>query len=162
MPCPDAPAAPAPWPTPDSLAEAVGRELPPTAWQPVPLATIREFAELTGDDQPIHGSGVAAGEPVLAQGALLVGLAAGLLQGLYPLPWAERMLQAGYDGLRIRSPVAAGERIRLHGRPQRFRPLGGGRYWLETAAQVERERAGRTALTGRFLSVIVAGAGHGR
>lgn len=151
-----------PWATPQSLAEAVGQELPPTAWRPVTRAAIREFAALTGDDQPIHGAGTPADAEIVAQGALLVGLAAGMLQGLYALPWAERMLQAGYEGLRLRSPVAAGERIRLCGHPRRFRPLGRGRHWLETEACLERERDGRPVLTGRFLSLIVAEGSHER
>lgn len=155
----DASPTPSPWATPAALCRAVGRELPPTRWRPVTRTMIRRYATLTGDDQPIHGAGHAAGPEVIAQGALLVGLAAGLLQGLYPLPWAAELLQAGYDDLRIRSAVVAGERIRLHGRPQRFRALGRGRYWLETRARMEREGHTRPVLTGRFLSMIVEDSG---
>jgi acyl dehydratase len=152
---PDGAGDAAPWPSAAALAAAVGTALPATAWVGVTPETVRRFARLTGDDQPLHGGddGVAAGKVV--QGALLVSLATGLLHQVYRLPWARASYQAGYDRLRFRAPVLAGSRVRLHPTPRRFRTLPGTRYWLETEVRLEAAGEGEPALTGRFLSLIV-------
>lgn len=147
------------WASAAALGEAVGVDLPPTPWQAVTPEMVRRFARLTGDDQPLHGGedGVAAGKVV--QGALLVSLAAGLLHGVYRLPWAHAMYQAGYDKIRFRAPVRAGERIRLRATPGRVRARGDNRFWLETAVSLDGEREAEPVLTGTFLSIIVGSGG---
>ena len=149
------------WDSPEALSAAVGTSLPATAWQAVAPEIVRRFARLTGDDHPLHGGddGVAAGKVV--QGALLVSLTAGLLHEVYRLPWAHAVYQAGYDGIRFRAPVRAGERVRLQPTPSRFRRLKQGRYWLETAVRLDSESEPDAVMTGTFLSLIV-GAEAGR
>jgi acyl dehydratase len=144
------------WPDPAALRAAVGTDLPPTRWEAVTPETVRRFARLTGDDQPLHGAsdGVALGKVV--QGALLTALTAGLLAEVYVLPWAHTIYQAGYDSIRFRAPVRAGEAVRLRARPARFKAVGRGRYWLETAVALESAAETDPVMTGTFLSVIVA------
>ena len=145
------------WASPAALEEAVGIVLPPSRWVAVTPETLRRFARLTGDDQPLHGGadGIATGKVV--QGALLVGLTAGLLHEVYHCPWVHASYQAGYDSLRFRAPVRAGEQVRIHATPTRFRATGAERYWLETAVRMESESETSAVLTGTFLSVLVGG-----
>lgn len=148
------------WPDPAALRAAVGTDLPPTRWETVTPETVRRFARLTGDDQPLHGAGDGVALGKVVQGALLTALTAGLLAEVYVLPWAHTIYQAGYDSVRFRAPVRAGEAVRLRARPARFKAAGRGRYWLETAVALESAGEPDPVMTGTFLSVIVAADDH--
>lgn len=153
---PPAPAEPDTGPA--ALAAAVGVPRPPGRWVPLTPETVRRFARLTGDDQGLHGAsgGTAPAEgAVVVQGALLVALAAGLLGEVYDLPWSGAQWQVGYDKVRFRAPVRAGESVRLRATPQRVRRRAGGReVWLSTDLSLERRGAAGPAMTARFHSVI--------
>ncbi len=148
------------WPDPAALRAAVGTDLPPTRWETVTPETVRRFARLTGDDQPLHAAGDLPAQGGVVQGALLTALTAGLLGEVYVLPWARALYQAGYDSIRFRAPVRAGEAVRLCPRPTQFKALGGGRYWLATAIALEGPDRAGPVMTGTFLSVIVERADH--
>jgi len=140
---------------PADLAAAVGVPRPPSRWVAVTPETLRRFARLTGDDQALHGAEGAPAGGAVAQGALLVGLAAGLLHEVYALPWAGAQWQTGYDKIRFRVPVRAGDVIRVAATPRRLRRQAGGRrIWLATDLRLERQGAPEPALTGVFHSVI--------
>ena len=146
--------ASSPWPDPAALRAAVGGDLPPSRWEAVTPETVRRFARLTGDDQPLHGAGEGAATGKVVQGSLLTALTAGLLSEVYVLPWARAVYQTGYDSIRFRAPVRGGDTVRVCARPVRFRALGGGRYWLATAVVLERAAEPEPGMTGTFLSVI--------
>ncbi len=149
------PAAPQ-WPDPAALEAAVGTDLPPTRWEPVTPETVRRFARLTGDEQPVHGAEDPPAAGGIVQGALLMALTAGLLGEVYVLPWARAVYAAGYDAVRFGVPVRAGDAVRLCARPARFDALGGGRYRLATAVALECAGNAEPAMTGTFLRNIVA------
>ena len=145
---------------PAAFAAREGVPCPPSRWVAVTPETVRRFARLTGDDQALHGAEAVPPGGAVVQGALLIGLAAGLLHETYALPWAGAQWQTGYDKVRFRAPVRAGQRVRLYATPTRVRlRAGGGEVWLSTAVSLERDGASRAAMTGVFHSVIdVAGA----
>jgi len=98
-----------------------------TASRVVTDADVREFAELTGDFNPLHiddkfASSTRFGQRVV-HGMLTLSITGGLR---FPLNGDRLICLYGIDGIRMTQPVAVGETLRLEGEVTNLSPRDAG------------------------------------
>ncbi|RVW10771.1 MaoC family dehydratase [Prescottella agglutinans] len=104
----------------DELRSAVGTDLGTSDWITVTQDRIDTFAECTEDRQWIHVDPVRAadgpfGGPI-AHGYLTLSLLSRFLEDLVQVEKVSAAVNYGLDRVRFPAPVAAGGRVRGHGR----------------------------------------------
>lgn len=103
----------------DDLPGVVGRELGPSSWIPVIQDDIDVYADLTGDDNPIHvDAEAAAASPYggrIAHGMLTLSMVVRPLREIYRVSGAGMGIVYGYNRIRFPQAVPSGARIRVAG-----------------------------------------------
>ena len=101
------------------LRSQEGRELGPSSWHPITQDDIDVYAELTGDDNPIHvDAEKAAASPYggrIAHGMLTLSMVVRPLREIYRVSGASTGIVYGFDRIRFPSAVPSGANIRLRG-----------------------------------------------
>ncbi len=144
-------------PDPASLQSLLGKELGPSEWLEISQERIDAFAAATGDDQWIHVDPERARRDSPFGGTVAHGhlsLAPRLLREILEIEGARFMVNPGIEKVRLRSPVHAGDRIRMRGMVTKVREIKGGavRATLHMAFEIEGER--RPAAFGDVLLVV--------
>jgi len=144
-------------PDPASLQSLLGKELGPSEWLEISQERIDAFAAATGDDQWIHVDPERARRDSPFGGTVAHGhlsLAPRLLREILEIEGARFMVNPGIEKVRLRSPVHAGDRIRMRGMVTKVREITGGavRATLHMAFEIEGER--RPAAFGDVLLVV--------
>lgn len=102
------------------LSEEKGRELGPSSWHRITQHDIDVYAELTGDDNPIHvDEAAAAASPFggrIAHGMLTLSMVVRPLREIYRVSGATTGIVYGFDRIRFPAPVPSGAEIRVRGR----------------------------------------------
>ncbi|KAA9153030.1 MaoC family dehydratase [Microbacterium lushaniae] len=102
------------------LSRQKGRELGPSPWHTITQHDIDVYADLTGDDNPIHvDEAAAAASPVggrIAHGMLTLSMVVRPLREIYRVSGATTGIVYGFDRIRFPAPVPSGSRIRVSGR----------------------------------------------
>ncbi|MDQ1204702.1 MaoC family dehydratase [Microbacterium sp. SORGH_AS_0862] len=104
----------------EDLPAARGRELGPSSWYPITQDDIDVYADLTGDDNPLHvDEAAAAASPFggrIAHGMLTLSMVVLPLREIYRVSGASAGIVYGFDRIRFPAPTPSGGRIRLAGR----------------------------------------------
>lgn len=103
----------------DDLPATVGQTFGPSSWREVTQADIDVYADLTGDDNPIHVDAEAAARSVygrrIAHGMLTLSLVVRHLREIYRVEGAGTGIVYGFNRIRFPNAVPAGEHIRVRG-----------------------------------------------
>jgi acyl dehydratase len=144
-----------------SLRSLVGEDLGPSDWMEISQERIDAFAAATGDDQWIHTDPERARRQspfggTVAHGHLTLSLAPRLLREILEVKGTRFMVNPGIEKVRLRSPVHAGDRVRMRGMVTKVREIKGGavRATLHMVFEIEGEK--RPAAFGDVLLVLYA------
>jgi acyl dehydratase len=142
-----------------SLCSLVGEELGTSDWVEISQERINAFAAVTGDDQWIHTDPERARRESpfggsIAHGHLTLSLVPRLLREIFEVKDARFMVNPGIEKVRLRSPVRAGDRVRLRAMVKDAREIKGGavRAMLYMVLEIEGEK--RPAAFGDVLLVF--------
>jgi acyl dehydratase len=142
-----------------SLRSLVGKELGTSDWIVMSQERIDAFAAATGDDQWIHTDPERARREspfggTIAHGHLTLSLAPRLLRDILEVKEARFLVNPGIEKVRLRSPVRAGDRVRMRATLLRAREIRGGalRATLHMVFEIEGEK--RPAAFGEALLVL--------
>jgi len=138
----------------DELAHAEGVTFGPSSWRPVPQQQIDEFADLTGDHNPIHvDEDLAAASPFgtrIAHGLLTLSLVVPHLKETFKVTGSGTNVNYGLNRVRFPAPVPSGSRIRTSGRVLEVTDLGNG-YQLVVAVTFEVEGGNKPVCVAEFV-----------
>lgn len=103
----------------DEVADLTGTEFGPSTWRPIEQDDIDLYAQLSGDDNPIHvDAEVAARSPFggrIAHGMLTLSMVVPHLREIYRVTGTSTGIVYGFDRIRFPSPVPSGSGIRVRG-----------------------------------------------
>ncbi|WP_308493008.1 MaoC family dehydratase [Microbacterium terrisoli] len=129
----------------DELPQLQGSTFGPSDWRTVPQSEVDLYAQLSGDDNPIHvDADFAAATPFggrIAHGLLTVSVAVPLLRQVFRVTGMGMGINYGMNRLRFPAPVPAGSRIRIAGRVAEVTVIDGG---LQATVVVEVEVEGNS------------------
>jgi len=142
-----------------SFKSLVGKELGASDWFEIGQERIDAFAAVTGDDQWIHTDPERARREspfggTIAHGHLTLSLAPRLLRDILEVKGARILVNPGIERVRLRSPVHAGDRVRMRATVTKVREIKGGgvRAAMHMVFEIEGER--RPAAFGDVLLVL--------
>ena len=137
----------------------VGKELGASDWIEIGQERIDAFAAATGDDQWIHTDPERARREspfggTIAHGHLTLSLAPRLLRDILEVKGARILVNPGIERVRLRSPVHAGDRVRMRATVTKVREIKGGgvRAAMRMVFEIEGER--RPAAFGDVLLAL--------
>lgn len=118
-------------PTPQALAEFMGRELAVSDWLEVTQQRILQFAEATGDRQWIHTDAERARKEspygtTIAHGFLTLSLISRMMEQAVRVAGVRLAINYGLNRVRFPAPVRAGSKIRARFNLQSLQEVGGG------------------------------------
>ena len=133
----------------DDLPDLLGRDLGPSTWQRITQDDIDVYADLTGDDNPIHvDAAAAAASPYggrIAHGMLTLSMVVRPLREIYRVSGAGMGIVYGYNRIRFPQAVPAGARIRVSGKVVDVTEITDG-YQVTLALTFEVEGAAKPAI----------------
>jgi acyl dehydratase len=118
-------------PTPQRLADFIGRELAVSDWLEVTQGRIQQFAEATGDRQWIHTDVERARKQspygtTIAHGFLTLSLISQMMEKVVCVHGVRLAINYGLNRVRFSAPVRAGSQIRARFNLQSLRDIGSG------------------------------------
>ncbi|GAA4432371.1 3-hydroxyacyl-thioester dehydratase HtdZ [Georgenia halophila] len=136
------------------LPRLVGKPFGPSAWRTITQDEVQRFADLTGDDNPIHtdeAAGVASpfGTTVV-HGYLTLALVVPLMAEVLVVDEVGTGVNYGIDKLRFPAPVPVGSRVRLSGTVADVTEVSGG-YQLHADVAFETEGWSKPACVARLV-----------
>jgi acyl dehydratase len=136
-----------------SLQGWVGKKLGSSDWLEISQERIDLFAEVTGDRQWIHVDPERAKRDspfggTIAHGHLTISLAPLLFRQILEVKGVHMIVNPGIEHMRLRAPVRAGERVRLHATLKDARDLPGGALRVVLTLLFEIEGQSRPAAVG--------------
>lgn len=138
----------------EDLPDAIGRRLGPSSWHPITQDDIDVYADLTGDDNPIHvDAEAAAASPYggrIAHGMLTLSMVVRPLREIYRVTGAGMGIVYGYNRIRFPQAVRAGARIRVSGEVTDVTEVAGG-YQVTLSLTFEVEGATKPAVVAELV-----------
>lgn len=138
----------------EDLPDAIGRRLGPSSWHPITQDDIDVYADLTGDDNPIHvDAEAAAASPYggrIAHGMLTLSMVVRPLREIYRVTGAGMGIVYGYNRIRFPQAVRAGARIRVSGEVADVTEVAGG-YQVTLSLTFEVEGATKPAVVAELV-----------
>ncbi len=138
----------------DDVGGLAGRAFGPSTWRAIPQGDIDAYAELSGDDNPIHvDAEKAAASPFggrIAHGMLTLSMVVPHLREIYKIEGTSTGIVYGYDRIRFPSPVPSGARIRVRGEVADVTDLGDG-WQVKLALVFEVEGSAKPAVVADLL-----------
>lgn len=114
----------------EEITGLVGAELGPSSWREITQRDIDAYADLSGDDNPIHVDAQAAvASPyggTIAHGMLTLSMVVRHLREIYRVTGASMGIVYGFDRIRFPNAVPSGTRIRVRGRVASVTEVAGG------------------------------------
>jgi len=114
----------------DDLPSLVGRRFGPSSWREITQQEVGDFANLTGDRNPIHlDPEMAAGTPfgrTIVHGYLTLSLVVPLMAEVFEVTEIGVGINYGLDRLRFPAPVPVGSRVRVSGEVLAVTEVAGG------------------------------------
>jgi acyl dehydratase len=138
----------------DEVAGLLGREFGPSTWRAIPQEDIDLYAQLSGDDNPIHVDAEAAAKSPfggrIAHGMLTLSMVVPHLREIYKISGTSTGIVYGFNKIRFPSPVPSGGRIRVRGTVAEVDEIDGG--WQVTLALVfEVEGSAKPAVAAELV-----------
>jgi acyl dehydratase len=138
----------------EDLPDLLDTELGPSSWQLITQDDIDVYADLTGDDNPIHvDAQAAAASPYggrIAHGMLTLSMVVRPLREIYRVSGAGMGIVYGYNRIRFPQAVPAGARIRVSGNIVDVTEIAGG-YQVTLALTFEVEGAAKPAVAAELV-----------
>lgn len=138
----------------EDLPDLLDTELGPSSWQLITQDDIDVYADLTGDDNPIHvDAQAAAASPYggrIAHGMLTLSMVVRPLREIYRVSGAGMGIVYGYNRIRFPQAVPAGARIRVSGNIVDVTEIAGG-YQVALALTFEVEGAAKPAVAAELV-----------
>lgn len=132
----------------DEVGALTGTSFGPSTWRAIPQEDIDLYAQLSGDDNPIHvDAAAAAASPYggrIAHGMLTLSMVVPHLREIYRVTGTRTGIVYGFNKIRFPHPVASGARIRVHGKIADVVEIDGG-VQVELALTFEVEGAQKPA-----------------
>jgi len=140
-------------PDPQAIRAWVGKKLGSSDWLEITQQRIDLFAEATGDKQWIHVDPERARREspfgtTIAHGHLTLSLAPYLLTQIVEVKGTRMVVNPGIEHMRLRAPVRAGDRVRMHATLKDVREIPGGGLRATITIQFEVEGQTRPAAFG--------------
>lgn len=114
----------------DQLPELQGATFGPSSWQTITQEDIQQYADVSGDHNPIHTDPEAAAQSpfgtVVAHGYLTLSRMVPLMAEVFEVTEISSGINYGLDKLRFPAPVPAGGRIRIRGTVTEVAEIPGG------------------------------------
>ena len=103
----------------DEVGTLAGTAFGPSTWRAIPQEDIDLYAQLSGDDNPIHVDAEAAARSPfggrIAHGMLTLSMVVPHLREIYRVSGTSTGIVYGFNKIRFPSPVPSGARIRVRG-----------------------------------------------
>lgn len=114
----------------DELPSLKGRAFGPSDWREVTQEEVNLYAQVSGDDNPIHiDADFAADTPFgtrIVHGLLTLSLVVPLMRQVFRITGAGMGINYGLNRVRFPAPVPVGSRIRVSGEVTEVTDIGGG------------------------------------
>jgi acyl dehydratase len=138
----------------DEVGSIVGREFGPSTWRAIPQDDIDLYAQLSGDDNPIHVDAEAAAKSQfggrIAHGMLTLSMVVPHLREIYKVSGTTTGIVYGFNKLRFPNAVPSGANIRVRGTVAQVEEIPGG--WQVTLALIfEVEGATKPAVAAELV-----------
>ena len=138
----------------EDITSLAGRELGPSSWREITQDDIDRYADLSGDDNPIHVDAEAAarspyGGPI-AHGMLTLRMVVRHLREIYQVQGASMGIVYGFNKIRFPNAVPSGARIRVRGVVKSVTEVEGG-WQVELPLTFEVEGAEKPACVAELV-----------
>lgn len=143
----------------DQVPSLLGTEFGPSTWRAIPQEDIDAYAEISGDDNPIHvDAEKAAASPYgtrIAHGMLTLSMVVPHLREIYKVEGTTTGIVYGFNKIRFPNAVPSGSAIRVRGKVAEVEDLGNG-YQVTLALTFEvqgpdGEPAGKPAVVAELV-----------
>lgn len=140
--------------TVDELPDLEGRTFGPSSWRPITQEEVNLYAQLSGDDNPIHiDEEFAASTPFgtrIAHGLLTLSLVVPHMRQIFQITGASMGINYGMNKVRFPAPVPSGSNVRVHGRVASVTDVGGG-WQIEVPVTFEIEGVEKPACVAELV-----------
>ena len=144
----------------DEIKAHLGQELGVSEWHEVTQAAINEFAEVTGDDQWIHGDPARATDTpfggTIAHGYYTLSLAPRFSYAMFTLDGFAFGVNYGLNKVRFPAPMPVGGKLRMRARLTEVEEISGG-LQITTELTFEREGGEKPVCVAETLARVYAG-----
>lgn len=132
----------------------VGQNFGPSTWRAIPQEDIDLYAQLSGDDNPIHVDAEAAAKSPyggrIAHGMLTLTMVVPHLREIYKVSGTSMGIVYGFNKIRFPAAVPSGANIRVRGTVAQVEEIPGG--WQVTLALIfEVESATKPAVAAELV-----------
>ncbi|GAA3198980.1 MaoC family dehydratase [Microbacterium terregens] len=138
----------------DEVGGIVGATFGPSTWREIPQEDIDVYAQLSGDDNPIHVDAEAAAKSPyggrIAHGMLTLSMVVPHLREIYRVSGTSTGIVYGFNKIRFPNAVPTGARIRVRGEVANVTEISGG-WQVELALTFEVEGATKPAVYAELI-----------
>ncbi|GAA3660353.1 MaoC family dehydratase [Microbacterium marinilacus] len=138
----------------EDVGDIAGRTFGPSTWRAIPQEDIDLYAQLSGDDNPIHvDAEAAAASPFggrIAHGLLTLSMVVPHLREIYRVEGTSTGIVYGFNRIRFPHPVPSGGRIRVSGTVADVAAIEGG-WQVALALVFEVEGADKPAVAAELI-----------
>jgi acyl dehydratase len=138
----------------DEVGGIAGTTFGPSTWRPIPQEDIDLYAQLSGDDNPIHVDAAAAAKSPyggrIAHGMLTLSMVVPHLREIYRVSGTSTGIVYGFNKIRFPNPVPSGAPIRVRGEVANVTEIEGG-WQVELALTFEVEGAVKPAVFAELI-----------
>jgi acyl dehydratase len=138
----------------DEVGSIAGATFGPSSWRAIPQEDIDLYAQLSGDDNPIHVDEVAAAASPfkgrIAHGMLTLSMVVPHLREIYRVSGTRTGIVYGFNRIRFPQAVPSGARIRVRGTVADVAELDGG-WQVTLALTFEVEGAAKPAVVAELV-----------
>jgi len=138
----------------DEVGDIAGATFGPSTWRPIPQEDIDLYAQLSGDDNPIHVDAAAAAKSPyggrIAHGMLTLSMVVPHLREIYRVSGTTTGIVYGFNKIRFPNPVPSGAPIRVRGEVANVTEIDGG-WQVELALTFEVEGATKPAVFAELI-----------
>nr|WP_274636228.1 MaoC family dehydratase [Microbacterium bovistercoris] len=138
----------------DELPQLAGRTFGPSSWKTITQEEVNLYAQLSGDDNPIHvDADFAAATPFgtrIVHGLLTLSLVVPLMREVFTITEVGMGINYGLNRVRFPSPVPVGSRIRVTGEVSTVTEVAGG-WQIEVPITFEIEGGAKPACVAELV-----------
>jgi acyl dehydratase len=138
----------------DEVGGLAGTSFGPSTWRAIPQEDIDLYAQLSGDDNPIHVDAEAAAKSPfggrIAHGMLTLSMVVPHLREIYRVSGTSTGIVYGFNKIRFPSPVRSGADIRVRGTVAQVEEVAGG-YQVTLALTFETPDSEKPAVVAELV-----------